>query len=118
MFATGSHDGAVRIWTKPEMNSELARPPEGDVNADDTGNDGGGGGGLEGEGDDMQITRSPSPFEIDMERTDSPLTQTEFEAVERLRELTFTSASQLSILTAGTAQRERMVAFAEESDGQ
>ncbi|KAJ7634736.1 hypothetical protein FB45DRAFT_989512 [Roridomyces roridus] len=104
MFATGSHDGAVRIWTKPEVAGADAID---EINADCAEGD---------EAGDMELTRSPSPFEIDMERTDSPLTQTEFEAVERLRDLTLASASQLSIGTSTTAARERMVAFAEDSD--
>ncbi|KAF7344445.1 Catabolite degradation [Mycena sanguinolenta] len=56
MFATGSHDGGVRIWTRPEERAE---------------NEGDGG---------PPMVRSSSPF--DMERTDSPLTQTEFEAAD------------------------------------
>ncbi|KAJ7167367.1 WD40-repeat-containing domain protein [Mycena crocata] len=96
MFATGSHDGAVRIWTKP------ADPP-----GEESGEEG-----VEERVEDAgpPIARSTSPFEIDMERTDSPLTQAEFDAVERLREST--SASEVSV---GTTPRERMVAFASQS---
>ncbi|KAJ7742718.1 WD40 repeat-like protein [Mycena maculata] len=111
MFATGSHDGAVRIWTKPEeVDPEL-------VHRGDNDDVYGGGGGEEGSGeaeaDDegAQMARSASPFEMEIERTDSPLTQAEFEAVERLREST--SASEVSV---GTTQRERMVAFADSDE--
>ncbi|KAJ6612693.1 hypothetical protein B0H10DRAFT_2278752 [Mycena sp. CBHHK59/15] len=111
MFATGSHDGAVKIWTKPEPPSvERVRVPEdaavaggaggggnnygvGDYgngiggsghDNNDCGANGDSGNGAGGGGGDMP--RSASPFEIDgMQHTDSPLTQTEFDvAVERL----------------------------------
>lgn len=103
MFATGSHDGAVRIWTQPQPEPELT--PRGE--------DGGGIlGEGEGEGEEPPIVRSASPFEMDIERTDSPLTQTEFEAVEALRESM--TASEVSV---GAAPRERMVAFADSDEG-
>ncbi|KAJ6495341.1 hypothetical protein C8R45DRAFT_986874 [Mycena sanguinolenta] len=76
MFATGSHDGGVRIWTKPEE-----RPAS--------------------EGD--PTVRSSSPY--DMERTDSPLTQTEFE-----QESSTLTMSALSEVTA----RERSVTFGQQ----
>ncbi|KAF7344472.1 Catabolite degradation [Mycena sanguinolenta] len=82
MFATGSHDGGVRIWTKPEERAE---------------NEGDGG---------PSMVRSSSPF--DMERTDSPLTQTEFEAVDALRrQESSTAAGGPSTATA----KERIVTF-------
>ncbi|KAJ7485562.1 hypothetical protein FB451DRAFT_1230279 [Mycena latifolia] len=90
MFATGSHDGAVRIWTKPANGAETHEDP---------------GGGGDGE----DAVRSTSPFEMEIERTDSPLTQAEFEAVDALRLRESTSASEVSV---GTLPRERMVAFA------
>lgn len=48
MFATGSHDGAIRIWTKPsELDYDNGLPP-----------------------------RTASPFDLEgIERTDSPITQ-------------------------------------------
>ncbi|KAJ7691790.1 hypothetical protein B0H17DRAFT_1062666 [Mycena rosella] len=95
MFATGSHDGAVRIWTQPSAGAVTHEDPGGREASDGEAGDG------------EAVVRSASPFEIEMERTDSPLTQAEFEAVERLREST--SASEVSV---GTAPRERMVAFA------
>ncbi|KAF7325948.1 Catabolite degradation [Mycena kentingensis (nom. inval.)] len=94
MFATGSHDGAVRIWTKPEVPPEIPPEQAGERAA---------------AGVAVEPRRSASPFEMD--RTDSPLTQAEFEALDRLREST--AGSEVSI---GTTQRERMVAFAENSD--
>ncbi|KAF7360480.1 Catabolite degradation [Mycena venus] len=66
MFATGSHDGGVRIWTQPEDTPDVDELEEG-----------------EGEGDGAEPVRSASPFDI--ERTDSPLTQAEFDALEVLR---------------------------------
>ncbi|KAJ7104489.1 WD40 repeat-like protein [Mycena belliarum] len=96
MFATGSHDGAVRIWTKPSAGAGTHEIPE-----------------LRGSGDSGgaagDVVRSASPLE--MERTDSPLTQMEFEAVERLRESAV--ASEVSV---GTTPRERMIAFVPGSD--
>lgn len=53
MFATGSHDGAVRIWTKP---------PDDDDDVDVA----------------LSIPRSASPF--DMDRTDSPITEQDLES--------------------------------------
>ncbi|KAJ7204755.1 quinon protein alcohol dehydrogenase-like superfamily [Mycena pura] len=98
MFATGSHDGAVRIWTKPEPDAVEA--------AEGVGDDGTGKSPLL-----MQRSSSPSEMDMDLDHTDSPLTQAEFEAVERLHEST--SASEVSL---ATFQRERMVAFAPSSD--
>lgn len=94
MFATGSHDGAVRIWTEPQLNPDLR----------DDGDDSG-----ELDGERLHVRRSASPFDMDMERTDSPLTQAEFDALDVLQLRESTSASEISV---GTAQRERMVAFA------
>jgi WD40 repeat protein len=108
MFATGSHDGGVRIWTQPSEEQQFEEPDGPD----------------EGE-DPAAIVRSASPLEFDMERTDSPLTQAEFDAVDALRrqesmhadtprrqESMSTSEASVSF---GTA-RERMVAFAGDSD--
>ncbi|KAF7325336.1 Catabolite degradation [Mycena venus] len=64
MFATGSHDGGVRIWTQPEDTPDVGELEEG-------------------EGDGAEPVRSASPFDI--ERTDSPLMQAEFDALEVLR---------------------------------
>ncbi|THV01875.1 WD40 repeat-like protein [Dendrothele bispora CBS 962.96] len=57
MFATGSHDGAIRIWTKPpEYDPPSAAPSNRESMLD--------------------ITRSSSPYGLEMlERTDSPITQ-------------------------------------------
>ncbi|KAJ7640788.1 WD40 repeat-like protein [Mycena polygramma] len=113
MFATGSHDGGVRIWTQPEERS-----PQMDDGLDGDGlhQDGLDGEGLEDRDLDIPMTmaRSASPFDMDMERTDSPLTQTEFDAVESLRrQHSSRSTSEVSV---GTA-RERMVSFTgQESD--
>ncbi|KAJ7126166.1 hypothetical protein C8R44DRAFT_618507 [Mycena epipterygia] len=96
MFATGSHDGAVRIWTEPQLNPDLRDGVDEDEDEE-----------LDGEG--LHVRRSASPFDMDIERTDSPLTQAEFDAVDALRLRESTSASEISV---GTAQRERMVAFA------
>ncbi|KAF9063012.1 hypothetical protein BDP27DRAFT_1335856 [Rhodocollybia butyracea] len=87
MFATGSHDGAVRIWTKPEQFSSPAalenQPP---------------------------FLRSASPSEMDeLQRTESPLTQQDFES-------SFTNSTE-SLGTGGpssSSNRERVVAFAAE----
>lgn len=50
MFATGSHDGAIRIWTRPSYHDEA-------------------------EG----VVRTASPFEMeDIERTDSPIPQPDY----------------------------------------
>ncbi|KAE9392118.1 WD40 repeat-like protein [Gymnopus androsaceus JB14] len=88
MFATGSHDGALRIWTK------LAeRRPSTSV--------------LE---TSLPFTRSASPSDMeDMTRTESPLTQQEFES---------SFANSMESLGTGpsssSANRERTVAFAAE----
>ncbi|KAF7336808.1 Catabolite degradation [Mycena venus] len=91
MFATGSHDGGVRIWTQPEDPPDVDR--------------------LDGDGV-MPMARSASPLEI--ERTDSPLTQAEFEALDVLRrqESTSKSTSEFSV---GTA-REQTVTFGKDED--
>ncbi|PBK89839.1 WD40 repeat-like protein [Armillaria gallica] len=80
MFATGSHDGAVRIWTRPQ--------PEPSDNTDNGG----------GSANFTPRTASPMPFEMD--RTDSPLSQRDFDEMSMLE-----SDSDLPL-------RERMVAFA------
>ncbi|KAJ7185449.1 hypothetical protein C8R46DRAFT_1060616 [Mycena filopes] len=99
MFATGSHDGGVRIWTKPELLEETRDSSLRLGSGEGPGEDGG-----------QIMVRSASPF--DMDRTDSPLTQAEFEAVSALRRRESTSTSEAS-----TPQRERTVVFAEdESD--
>ncbi|KAJ7037958.1 hypothetical protein C8F04DRAFT_1090776 [Mycena alexandri] len=98
MFATGSHDGGVRIWTKREAE-DVDDPAPGE------GEDG------DGDGEQLMVVRSASPF--DMDRTDSPLTQAEFEAVNVLHRSESVSTSEVS---GGTA-RERTVVFAgDESD--
>ncbi|KAJ6588705.1 hypothetical protein B0H19DRAFT_1367253 [Mycena capillaripes] len=91
MFATGSHDGGVRIWTQPEEQSaDMDGPDDGDG---------------DGDRDEAAPRRSASPF--DMERTESPLTQAEFDVLDILRRQESTSASEVSL---GTT-RERMVSF-------
>ncbi|KAF7318793.1 Catabolite degradation [Mycena chlorophos] len=99
MFATGSHDGAVRIWTQPPV---LEDPPELEPDADDE---------ADAPDPDGRDPRSGSPFDLDMDRTDSPLTQAEFDALDRLRTAT-ESASEVSLGT-----RERVVTFSTHSDG-
>lgn len=58
MFATGSHDGAVRIWTTPEPLTDSSYSSRGTTNATTT-------------------PRSPTPnnFEVGGYRTDSPGSQ-------------------------------------------
>lgn len=57
MFATGSHDGAVRIWTAPDAPSiDEPYPSRGPTNPTNT------------------PARTPSPFDVEY-RTDSPATQ-------------------------------------------
>ncbi|KAJ3781345.1 hypothetical protein GGU10DRAFT_367113 [Lentinula aff. detonsa] len=89
MFATGSHDGALRIWTKLERQSETHSSV------------------LD---DQHPFTRSSSPSEMeDMQHTDSPLTQQGFES---------SFANSRESLDTGTGpsttsgNRERVVAFA------
>ena len=68
MFATGSHDGAVRIWTTPKdhnhnhANSDDSVPP-----SQTTTN-----------GRNTPRTLSPSPYDVDF-RTESPATQSGFD---------------------------------------
>ncbi|KAJ7359084.1 WD40 repeat-like protein [Mycena albidolilacea] len=101
MFATGSHDGGVRIWTQPEED-----PP--DTDEDENG---------------AVPVRSASPF--DMERTDSPLTQAEFDAIDALRQHDSTARRQNSLrqdsLTTTsefsvTTPRERTVTFGQSDE--
>ena len=77
MFATGCHDGAVRVWTKPPDDSTP-------------------------EQEDMPPGTS-SPYEMD--RTDSPITQEDFESQH-------THESSQKELETAASPRERMVAFA------
>ncbi|KAJ6495374.1 WD40 repeat-like protein [Mycena sanguinolenta] len=85
MFATGSHDGGVRIWTKPEERPATEGDP---------------------------TVRWSSPY--DMERTDIPLTQAEFEAVGAVQrqESSTSSTSEISFATA----RERKVTFNQQEE--
>ena len=53
MFATGGHDGLVRIWTKPSDFQSIDTP---------------------------MITRSPSPMEIILNRTESPIPEQDLHA--------------------------------------
>ncbi|KAJ3866493.1 hypothetical protein EV359DRAFT_71777 [Lentinula novae-zelandiae] len=86
MFATGSHDGALRIWTKIERRLQAHSSPAG----------------LD---DPLPFfTRSSSPSEMEgMQRTESPLTQQEFES---------SFANSMESLTSSSGNRERVVAFA------
>ncbi|KAJ7754565.1 hypothetical protein B0H16DRAFT_1542795 [Mycena metata] len=95
MFATGSHDGGVRIWTKREAEDFVDPSPPGEGEDGDDGDDG-----------QLMAVRSASPF--DMDRTDSPITQAEFEAVSVLRRSESVSTSEAG----ETPQRERTVFFA------
>ena len=63
MFATGSHDGAVRIWTKrPEEDDELDHPVAG-----------------------AYILRTSSPLGmLPHERSDTPITQRDSDSVHDL----------------------------------
>ncbi|KAL0959814.1 hypothetical protein HGRIS_011496 [Hohenbuehelia grisea] len=63
MFATGSHDGAVRVWSQP-------RHHDGD-DIDDNDDDRLPAG--------PALLRTSSPFELDMDRTDSPITQQDYD---------------------------------------
>lgn len=86
MFATGSHDGALRIWTKIERRLQAHSSP---AVLDDP---------L------PFFTRSSSPSEMEgMQRTESPLTQQEFES---------SFANSMESLTSSSGNRERVVAFA------
>ncbi|KAF8146964.1 hypothetical protein K438DRAFT_1944325 [Mycena galopus ATCC 62051] len=98
MFATGSHDGGVRIWTQPED------PPDEDEGGEGSGEGSGEGG--------APMVRSASPF--DMDRTDSPLTQVEFDALgaSLRRNESSTSVSEISVATT----RERVVTFGQDED--
>ncbi|KAF7360499.1 Catabolite degradation [Mycena venus] len=91
-----THDGGVRIWTQPEDPPDVGRLEEG-----------------EGEGDGAEPVRSASPFDI--ERTDSPLTQAEFDVLEVLRRQDSTASTSTSEFSVGTA-RERTVTFGEDED--
>lgn len=85
MFATGSHDGAVRIWT--EIAAQRSS-----ISALET---------------TLPFTRSLSPDIMDIPRTESPVAQQELES-------TFAnSVENLGTGPSSTfANRERMVAFA------
>ncbi|KAJ4474338.1 hypothetical protein J3R30DRAFT_3295652 [Lentinula aciculospora] len=88
MFATGSHDGALRIWTKNERQSE----PHPSLSA---------------LGNQLPFTRSASPSEMDIQRTESPLTQQDFESSFA------NSVESLGTgLSSSSGNRERVVAFA------
>ncbi|CAK5261896.1 unnamed protein product [Mycena citricolor] len=104
MFATGSHDGAVRIWTKPiEISGGKGLAPL----AIDT----------EEKPDtkESEPVRSSSPF--DMARTDSPLTQAEFESVETLRRQDSLGTASASSLSVALGTMARHITFLpEESD--
>ncbi|RDB27816.1 hypothetical protein Hypma_002286 [Hypsizygus marmoreus] len=117
MFATGSHDGAVRIWTK--------RPEESD---DDLGMD------INHVGHGASFPRTHSPFELnDRDRSDSPFTQQDLDlsintslqdlSSPAMRERSLTSSSQhvvsLEVDTPESSQnstgpslRERILAYA------
>lgn len=86
MFATGSHDGALRIWTKLAQR----RPS---ISALET---------------SLPFMRSQSPSDMeDMPRTESPLTQQEFES-------SFANSMESlgTVPSSTSANRERTVAFA------
>lgn len=88
MFATGSHDGAVRIWTKPTEDATMLRNEEIRIQV----------------ANGSTALRSPPPFEVEMDRTDSPITQQDFEDSLHTPE---------SSLENGSTLRERVVAFAD-----
>ncbi|KAJ6595621.1 WD40 repeat-like protein [Mycena vulgaris] len=117
MFATGSHDGAVRIWTQPAAGAtthEVRSPSPFELGG--SGSGGGGGGTDLGMGMGLGVDVGLD-MDMDMERTDSPLTQAEFEAVETLRRSASASASASEVSVGTTPrERERMVAFAGDSD--
>lgn len=83
MFATGSHDGAIRIWTRP---ADIGDDPD-------------------------EIVRASSPFYMDdLERTDSPFTQQDFD--EGVNTMEVWQADS------GPSIRERVVAFVSERSGE
>lgn len=72
MFSTGSHDGAVRIWTTPGGNT--TGPQNQRREEDDQ---------EQMLGTDTLRSDTPPPFSLDpLERTDSPTTQDEFESLD------------------------------------
>lgn len=85
MFATGSHDGAVRIWTRPAEFGYL--DPQAPI--------------LENGGHSAPYTPRTSLY--DMDRTDSPLTQQEYQSTESV------GNSEAPLLR----ERERTIMFAE-----
>ncbi|KAF5368873.1 hypothetical protein D9758_002838 [Tetrapyrgos nigripes] len=91
MFATGSHDGAVRIWTKPSEPSEYDPPSAAPSNRESM----------------VEMTRSSSPYGFeDLERTDSPIA--DFESAVSSRSGSPESANGPLI------RKDRVVAFADE----
>ncbi|KIK57402.1 hypothetical protein GYMLUDRAFT_46278 [Collybiopsis luxurians FD-317 M1] len=93
MFATGSHDGAVRVWTKPEKPEQPQSPP----------------GVLE---NHLPLMRSSSPSDMDdIQRTDSPMTQLEFESSFA------NSRESLESHSSASTNRDRVVAFALSNPG-
>ncbi|KAF5390996.1 hypothetical protein D9757_003981 [Collybiopsis confluens] len=101
MFATGSHDGAVRLWTKPEYPEES---DEQQLRSSPTI--------LE---NNLPFTRSSSPSDMEeLQRTESPLAQVEFESsFANSRESFSSGPSSFSV----NPHRVPVVAFAVDSDG-
>ncbi len=96
MFATGSHDGAVRIWTRPTESTDTGDEAVSSV--------------LENGGHSASYTpRTASPFEF--ERTDSPLTQQEFESTDSIGISGSVATSEVGLL-----RELRTVAFASEQE--
>lgn len=70
MFATGSHDGAVRIWTTASASSQPSPYPEVLVSAPTT----------------APASRAPSPYPPDPElRTESPNSMNRSDLITELR---------------------------------
>ncbi|KAF9031656.1 WD40 repeat-like protein [Hymenopellis radicata] len=96
MFATGSHDGAVRIWTRPTESSDTGDEAVNSL--------------LENGGHSASYTpRTASPFEI--ERTDSPLMQGEFESTDSIGISASVATSEIGLL-----RELRTVAFASDQE--
>ncbi|KAJ6451706.1 hypothetical protein C8R47DRAFT_998354, partial [Mycena vitilis] len=87
MFATGSHDGGVRIWTEPEE-----QPPDA-------------GGGLDGEGDIDDTQLASEKEERPMKRTDGAADVIEPQRQRPLPKATLTMA-QHDLSSANAQQRE------------
>ncbi|KAJ8474163.1 hypothetical protein ONZ45_g16045 [Pleurotus djamor] len=103
MFATGSHDGGVRIWTRPP---DTPTPEPEAIFVDDE---------YRRFADSSRYHRSSSPLEMDMERPESPTTGYDYDSQYTLDSTATHNDPHLPPTTPhelSRQSRDRMVAFA------